>query len=159
MRKDKRAEYNQMRDGVIRQLYDNLLTLEDDFKKELPEAVADWLDLANELLEEFRGARIFFPKERSTKFTGYDRWQRTVILRESEPLFLEPDGDKEIPQHYRNIHFDVWLDLLLQLALQHARDAKKEDCWAVMNTVQSANVFAHDPERMQVKRNVSLGMY
>ncbi|KIW02795.1 hypothetical protein, variant [Verruconis gallopava] len=158
VRKDKRLERQKFREGVVRNLYDQLLELSKGLADQDPDAVTDWTNLADQLMDEFKTEKLFFPRERATKFTGFERWQRTVTVPEGDAVFREsPDSEKEVPQFYCNIHFDEWLDVLLQLALQHARNGQKDLCWDVMKTVQSANIFLHEPERMQKKRNVSLG--
>jgi general transcription factor 3C polypeptide 3 (transcription factor C subunit 4) len=160
VRKDKRIEQQRFREGVVRNLYDQLLEVGEELAEQESESVTDWVNIADQLLEEFRLEKLFFPRERATKFTGFDRWQRTVIVPEADILFREStESEKEVPQHYCDIHFDEWLDVLLQLALQHARQGRRDHCWDVMKTIQLANIFAHEPERMQRKRNVSLGTF
>jgi general transcription factor 3C polypeptide 3 (transcription factor C subunit 4) len=158
VRKDRRIEQQRFREGVVRSLYDQLLELGEGLAEQELEAVTDWINIADQLFDEFKGEKLFFPRERATKFTGFDRWQRTVTVPDGDILFREStESEKEVPQHYCNIHFEEWLDVLLQLALQHARQGKKDACWDVMKTIQLANIFVHEPERMQKKRNVSLG--
>jgi general transcription factor 3C polypeptide 3 (transcription factor C subunit 4) len=158
VRKGKRIEQQKFRERVVRNLYDQLLQLGQGLANQEPDAVADWVNIADQMLEEFKLEKLFFPREKATRFTGFDRWQRTVVLPENDMMFRgSTESEKEVPQHYCDIHFDEWLDVLLQLALQQARQGRKDICWDVMKTIQAANIFAHEPERMRKKRNVSLG--
>lgn len=157
-RKDKKQEQARFREGVIRNLYNQLLDLDEDVANKQPDAITDWTNIADQLMEELKTEKLFFPRERASKFTGFDRLQRTVVVPEGDVTFREStESEKEVPQHYCDIHFDEWLDVLLHLALQHARKGKGQLCWEVMKTISAANIFAHEPERMQKKRNVSLG--
>jgi general transcription factor 3C polypeptide 3 (transcription factor C subunit 4) len=158
-RRERKIEQAKFRDKIIQNLHDQLRALEDGVSSEDESAVLDWINIADQLLDEFKTEKLFFPRERAVKFTGYERWQRTVTVPAGDTNFAdEVDDDKEIPQHYCGIHFDEWLDMLLQLALQYARQGKDQMCWGVMATIQAANVFTHvsEPERAQKKHNVSL---
>ena len=159
-RNNKKQEQNQIRTGLVRNLYDQLLALNDGLEKEEAEAIMDWTSLAEQLLDEFKGEKVFFPRERAVKFTGFERWERKVTVPLGDQIFGE-DGepDKDIPQHYCDIHFEEWLDVFLQLSLQYARQGQGQTCWEVMKVISTANVYLHEPERMQKKHNVALSKW
>jgi general transcription factor 3C polypeptide 3 (transcription factor C subunit 4) len=155
-----KEQYDQQQDMIIGSLWTDLKALQQDVDAGDLDAEAEWLGIANEVFDDFRDQKLFFPRDRHTKFMGYQRWKRTVNLPEDDQLFAtEVVRDEEIPVHYRNIHFDDWLDFILQLALRHAKYGNSESCWDVLNVAQNANIFAHDQPRIVLTRNVAMSMH
>jgi general transcription factor 3C polypeptide 3 (transcription factor C subunit 4) len=159
-RRDKRLEQAKFRETIVQNLHNQARALEDEVASYDPNAVLDWMNIAEQLVDEFKTEKIFFPRERASKFTGYERWQRTVTVPAGDPNFEdEGEDDKEIPVHYCGIHFDEWLNVMLQLALLYAREGRSDACWEIVKTISAANVFSHEPERMQKAHNISLSKY
>jgi len=55
----------------IQFLYGKMQQLEPLLKEGDPEAIEDWLDIADALLRDFRSNRIFYPMARTMEFQGY----------------------------------------------------------------------------------------
>lgn len=55
----------------IQFLYGKMQQLEPLVKEGDPEAIEDWLDIADALLRDFRSNRIFYPMARTMEFQGY----------------------------------------------------------------------------------------
>jgi general transcription factor 3C polypeptide 3 (transcription factor C subunit 4) len=159
-RKQKRQRDGQLKDGAVRAIYESVTALQPAVDAGDREAAAEWLCLANRMFEDFRNQSLFFPRDKSTKFTGFNKWKRTVTLPANEDLVgPEEQDDDDVPTHYRTVHFEDWSDLLMRVALHHAKSGDKDECWQVLNVIQSANVFMHEPSRIQMIRNVALGMF
>jgi hypothetical protein len=159
-RKQIREREVRLKDGAVRAIYNEMIALQDLVDAGDREAAAEWLRLGAQMFHEFRSQPLFFPRDKATKFTGFNRWKRTVTLPDTEDLVgPEERDDDDVPTHYRTVHFDDWLDLLMHVAMHHAKDGNKETCWEVLNVTQSANVFAHDQVRIQTVRNAALGMF
>jgi general transcription factor 3C polypeptide 3 (transcription factor C subunit 4) len=159
-RKQEREREIRLKDGAIRALYDNLTVLQDSVDAGDREAAVEWLNLANQMFYDFRSQSLFFPRDKATKFTGFNKWKRTVTLPDGDDLVGPEDrDDDDVPTHYRTVHFEEWLDVLMRVALHHAKDGRSDSCWEVLNVTQTANVFAHDQARVQIVRNVALSMF
>jgi hypothetical protein len=156
VKKQQKDEDSRKRDAELGEVFEEALNLQDAVDAGDPEAAAQWLRHANEMFEDFRSQPLFFPRDKSTKFVGFNKWKRTITLPEGERLLAQEERDDEIPTYYREIHFDDWLDLLMRLALHYAKEGIKEGCWEVVNVTQGANIFAHEPSRIRVVRNVAL---
>lgn len=158
-KKVRRMKEKLTRDVQLRSYYDEMLELQGAVDVGAPEAAIEWEERAAELFDDFRSQILFYPRDKTTKFTGFNKWKRTVTLPEGEDMIEEEEREEEVPSFYRGIHFDDWMDSLMRLALQYAKDGSKERCWDVLDATQSANVFAHDPFRIQAVRNVGLGVW
>ncbi|KAF2433705.1 TPR-like protein [Tothia fuscella] len=155
-KKQQKDRERRVRDTIIKSRYEDALGLQAAVDAGDPDVAAEWLGYANELFEDFRSQPLFFPRDKSTKFTGFNKWKRVVTLPDGENLVEPEEKDDDVPNYYRNISFDEWLDLLMRLALHYAKNEIGEGCWEVLNVTQSANIFAHEPARTQIVRNVAL---
>jgi hypothetical protein len=159
-RKQRRQNDFQLKDGAVRAIYENVTALQPAVDAGDRKAAAEWLSLTNRMFQDFRSQSLFFPRDKSTKFTGFNKWKRTVTLPENEDLVgPEEKDDDDVPTHYRTVHFDDWSDLLMRVALHHAKNGNRDECWDVLNVIQIANIFAHEPARIQMIRNVALSMF
>lgn len=50
-----------------------------------------------------------------------------------------------IPDEFRGIKFDAWLDIFLAYALKLARESKIQAAYEIILSASSANVFYHSP--------------
>ncbi|TID14027.1 Tetratricopeptide-like helical [Venturia nashicola] len=156
-----RIERDQQQDMIINSLWQDMKILDSAVDACDPDALAEWLGIANEVFEDFQGQQSFFPRDRHLKFIGYGRWRKILNLPDDEQFIPagEEDGpteDKDIPVHYRRIHFDEWLEWILLLAMRYAKNSNRESCWDVLNVAASANIFAHEQPRILLIRNISM---
>jgi general transcription factor 3C polypeptide 3 (transcription factor C subunit 4) len=159
--RQERIERDHQQDMIIGSLWQDMKALDQAVDAGDPEALSEWLGIANEVFDDFRDQQAFFPRDRHLKFIGYGRWRKILNLPEDEQ-FIPEDGqteDKDIPAHYRNIHFDDWLEWILHLAMRYAKNSNRESCWDVLNVAASANIFAHDQPRILLIRNISMSMH
>ena len=134
---------------------------------------AAWLEASKLLLRTFQGEKVFFPKDKHSKFYGYSKEARSLAQgRESEKekavrhtdsaiskcigrlylmssgtdaaLIVLPDGDMiTIPDQYLGIPFEDWLNTLLEYSLELAKTGSLTAAYEVMTTLKSSNVFYH----------------
>lgn len=161
--RQERIERDHQQDMIINSLWQDMKVLDAAVDAGDPDALSEWLGIANEVFEDFQGQQSFFPRDRHLKFIGYGRWRKILNLPDDEQFIPagEEDGpteDKDIPVHYRRIHFDEWLEWILLLAMRYAKNSNRESCWDVLNVAANANIFAHEQPRILLIRNVSMSM-
>lgn len=159
--RQERLERDHQQDIIIGSLWQDMKALDEAVDAGDVDALSEWLGIANEVFEDFQGQQAFFPRDRHLKFIGYGRWRKILNLPDDEQ-FIPEDGqteDKDIPVHYRNIHFDDWLEWILLLAMRYAKSSNRESCWDVLNVAANANIFAHDQPRILLIRNISMSMH
>lgn len=161
--RQERIERDHQQDMIINSLWQDMKALDSAVDAGDPDALSEWLGIANEVFEDFQGQQSFFPRDRHLKFIGYGRWRKVLNLPDDEQFIPagEEDGpteDKDIPVHYRRIHFDDWLEWILLLAMRYAKNSNRDSCWDVLNVAANANIFAHEQPRILLIRNISMSM-
>lgn len=161
--RQERIERDHQQDMIINSLWQDMKVLDSAVDAGDPDALSEWLGIANEVFEDFQGQQSFFPRDRHLKFIGYGRWRKILNLPDGEQFIPEgeedgPTDDKDIPVHYRKIHFDEWLEWIMLLAMRYAKNSNRESCWDVLNVAANANIFAHEQPRILLIRNVSMSM-
>lgn len=69
----KGAEADTEQPADVQYLYTKMMELRPAMRRGDPGATEDWLDIADALLRDFRGNRVFFPLQRHTIFLGYSK--------------------------------------------------------------------------------------
>ena len=149
----------------INRLYSTLVDATADMRDGDEIARNAWMDCAESLVIDFRSNRVFYPAERHMAFAGYDRdarntnirkkWQSQQDLGQTESQLDEdfpiPSVESTVPTHYREIHFDDWLDVFLEYALLLSKapepDAQRR-CYSVIAATLDCAVWYHDPHAL-----------
>lgn len=124
-----------------------------------PEAMATWMSVAKDLVDDFRSSKQFFPWDKYVRFMGYNTILSTdAIPTKSSKLAamaarlqqnLAPvEGQEAAPQlppalrhdHY-GIPFEKWLDLLLDYALNLTFANQVEEAYVVLLSARDSVVF------------------
>ncbi|KAI9851300.1 MAG: transcription factor TFIIIC subunit tfc4 [Thelocarpon superellum] len=154
-----RVEAMQMQHAQVQSLQDQMRAGDES-------ATIDWMRGSKVLVQEFRSARVFFPWDKYVRFLGYSREARKRALKskgnetvtDMEAMAdrlkasLEDAGKAEdpaasaVPDDYRGIPFDQWLDVFLEYALCLAKRGQAADAYEVLGAAYDANVFYHSPE-------------
>ncbi|CAD6499504.1 BgTH12-03616 [Blumeria graminis f. sp. triticale] len=143
----------------------NVLTEElDGMRSGNPKSLFAWMAAAKDLTDDFRGFKTFYPWDKFIKFIGYSGNSR--ILAET-PLDSDltamaerltkglgadsqdaPPTNVDIPQDYRGISFNTWLDIFLEYALCLARNGSAHESYELCEAAKDAIVFYHSREDM-----------
>ncbi|KAI9838563.1 MAG: hypothetical protein M1819_004872 [Sarea resinae] len=164
-----KQERERIRDENVEVLYVRLQAVQDSMRAGDETAMKEWMATARELTDEFRTCKTLFPWDKYIKFLGYSAEARKRALkpknseamdeveamagRLQETLNREEDNgqaaeNQPIPQDYRGIPFDVWLDIFLEYAICTAKINKVQDAYEILSAATDANVFYHSPESM-----------
>ncbi|KAM0788020.1 hypothetical protein ACM66B_006219 [Microbotryomycetes sp. NB124-2] len=134
------------------------------------DAIADWLEAAEYLVDAFRETRQFFPSDSTRKFTGVSEGRRKrreaapqdigsqaneMASRLERSMNASQDNERARQQEmepevdtFRGIHFDDWVGLILKYAFLLAkRRDEVELAVQTLEHVQSANVFRQHLDR------------
>jgi general transcription factor 3C polypeptide 3 (transcription factor C subunit 4) len=170
------TEQERSRTIHVKSLYSTLQSLTPAMREGEPLAHSTWLDCANELIQDFRSMRVFYPHERHIKFQGYDgeakqfafqkKWKKELRAREAtEASMLSerdptaeideadiplPTTESTVPTDYRGIPFEDWLDVFLEHALVLAKMGQdyKVQSYTTINAAIDCVVWFHQPESM-----------
>ncbi|KAI9873850.1 MAG: transcription factor TFIIIC subunit tfc4 [Pleopsidium flavum] len=157
-------------DNSIRMLHLRLLGLQEQMLAGNEESTAQWLDAARDLILDFRSIKLFFPWDKYVKFYGYSKEARRKALKPKtseaidemeamagrlqgslgEPGDTAASADSSVPQDYRGISFETWLDILLEYALCLARRGNIDGAYETITVATDANVFFHAHEFMYI---------
>lgn len=119
-------------------------------------ALGDWMTAANDMLEDFRAMKVFYPgRDKHIKFTGYRKNAKTALQNEMEAMKrrLQDDDDAEdepvidgesIPDEFHDIRFQEWLDIFCGYALQLAKADERDRCYDTLQAAFYASIFYHD---------------
>jgi general transcription factor 3C polypeptide 3 (transcription factor C subunit 4) len=142
---EKRRE-EEIRDQVIRTMYDDMCNLQEPIASGDANARSEWIRLANEIFEEFRGYSRFFPSDRFKPFSEAHKGRFLTIPDNLEQII--PDQlEFERPTSWREIDLDELIDLLLQYAIFLADDGDKQLAFTVLQIVELSNVVYAEAQR------------
>ncbi|ESZ97604.1 hypothetical protein SBOR_2005 [Sclerotinia borealis F-4128] len=124
-----------------------------------------WMEAAEDLIDDFRGFKTFYPWDKYVKFLGYshdDKFQaetklETDLTEMADRLSKKLGADAEdrtnvtsasIPADYRGISFSSWLDIFLEYAICLAKDGNDRGSYEICESARDAIVFYHRREDM-----------
>ena len=126
-----------------------------------------WLECADDLIHDFRSNKVFYPAERHMRFEGFhpDAKRRAFRKRWAkgedenyEATFADiqegdtpvPSIESSIPNEYRGISFETWLDIFLEQALTLAKlgDGFRSHCYETITAVLDCSIWYHQPQSM-----------
>lgn len=130
-----------------------------------PEASQKWMEAAEDLIEDFRGFKTFYPWDKYVKFLGYsqdDKFQAETKLetdltemadRLSKTLGAGAEDrssapSASIPADFRGISFKSWLDIFLEYAICLAKEGNDRESYEICESARDAIVFYHKREDM-----------
>ncbi|EKG10678.1 Tetratricopeptide-like helical [Macrophomina phaseolina MS6] len=160
-----KLEGAQQRDRAIREMYQELKSIEDAVDEGDEEAAAIYMENAGEMVDEFRRMEAFYPRrDKHVKFVGYiGRKGSQFRMKESALAYLatvsnregasegDPgsnlEGAEQAPEDFHDIAFEEWLDIFCRYALLLAKHSKNSRCWTVIQSAAHANIFHHDSQR------------
>ncbi|EDO04502.1 hypothetical protein SS1G_06985 [Sclerotinia sclerotiorum 1980 UF-70] len=128
-------------------------------------ATLKWMEAAEDLIDDFRGFKTFYPWDKYVKFLGYsndDKFQaetklETDLTEMADRLSKKLGADAEdktsatsasIPADYRGISFSSWLDIFLEYAICLAKDGNDRESYEICESARDAIVFYHKREDM-----------
>ncbi|KAL8797603.1 MAG: hypothetical protein Q9182_007190 [Xanthomendoza sp. 2 TL-2023] len=120
-----------------RSLYDRTQELLGQAREDNAEALGQWMATAQELLDDFRSHRGFFPSDRGLRVYGRPQEGGN---HENDPAIAAGD--------YHGIPFSSWLDLMLEYAILAARSHNIAKAYEILKIADGANVFYCSPESM-----------
>ena len=158
-------------------LFSRMETLADQARDGDPDSRAQWMSAAKQMIEIFQSERAFFPYEKYMRFYGYTKEARkkslnskliigsredlTITARDgscsgestrrqlTESLMKRTGLDNDpIPDEFRAIKFQSWLDIFLEYALTLAKCGRIQAAYAAIISASNANVFYHSSQRM-----------
>ncbi|KAM0318904.1 hypothetical protein ACHAO8_001382 [Botrytis cinerea] len=130
-----------------------------------PTATYKWMEAAEDLIDDFRAFKTFYPWDKYVKFLGYthdDKFQaetklETDLTEMADRLSKKLGADAEdrtsassasIPADYRGISFSSWLDIFLEYAICLAKDGHDRESYEICESARDAIVFYHKREDM-----------
>jgi len=151
-KRDKRAEGLARREvheteaeryELTQQLYEQLQALEADADAgDSEEACESYMDVAEEILEDFVSSRHFYQRDKYKPFTGYGKvHDKSGIIKD-----LRTDAPGDVPNDFRDVSFQGWLDIICRYALLLARAGRKADCSRMISFALEGNVFYHNKQ-------------
>lgn len=81
------------RKGDVQFLYMKMQQLQSQVKEGIPDAVEDWLDIADALIRDFRSNRVFYPIVRAMEFQGYSSDAQRTAGKGKNPTMLQDMQD------------------------------------------------------------------
>jgi hypothetical protein len=150
-----RKQAEQLRDVIVKAMYDELKQLEEPMKQGDPTAFAEWIRIAAEMFDEFQAQSKFFPKDKSKPYMG-EGWSNREIRVEMIDILNPKKIEFERPKEWRQIPLDEWAGLLAHYAVCLANIKNKTECWNIINTIEKATVIYPEPERYHLVRVASL---
>ena len=109
------------------------------------DAVEQWREYANSMLEDFTAMKIFFPdRDKHVKIKAVDDG---LYVKMSTRHNKNPDYDINTAQGFCNIPFPEWHRIFVDLALLYARQGEQDKCYKILQDVLfGANVFFLRPD-------------
>ncbi|ORY69818.1 uncharacterized protein BCR38DRAFT_405494 [Pseudomassariella vexata] len=119
-----------------------------------------WMEAANELVDDFRSFRGFYPWDRYLVHMGLKQDRPTTsstnpaLLKMAERLRDNLDPTQldqrarttEVTVGYRDVGWQEWLDLFIEYALNLAHYGKVKEAYSICDSAKDANVFFENPE-------------
>ncbi|KAL8738627.1 MAG: hypothetical protein Q9181_000623 [Wetmoreana brouardii] len=151
-----------LHDESIRILYRRTQELLDRARDDDAEALVQWMAATQEIVDDFRSHRGFYPHDRGLGVYGRSTSSAVEahtlndhqITRDSIPIKLTYGVDRLNTGHvviagdHRGIPFASWLDLMLEYAMLLARSENIDKAYEILNIANDANVFYCCPESM-----------
>ncbi|KAI4263381.1 MAG: hypothetical protein L6R42_001470 [Xanthoria sp. 1 TBL-2021] len=126
-----------LREETARALYGRTQELLAQAREDNPEAIAQWMANSQELVDDFRAHRGFFPSDKGLRVYGPQQGRD------------DPELDSAVAAgDYRGIPFSSWLDLMLEYALLAARSHNSTKAYEILKIADDANVFYCSPDSM-----------
>ena len=126
-----------------------------------------WLECADELIQDFRSNKVFYPAERHVRFEGYDpdakrrafrkRWIKGYDDACESEFIGTPGADdwsppplSSVPTEYRGVSFESWLDVFLEQALTVAKlgEEFRSNSYETITAVLDCTIWYHQPQAM-----------
>lgn len=158
-------------------LFTRIETLAEQARDGNPDSRAQWMSAAKQMIETFQSERAFFPYEKHMRFYGYTKEARKkslnskFIIGSKEDLTIAGQDDSysgeftrrqlteslmkgtgldndPIPDEFRAIKFQSWLDIFLEYALTLAKCGRVQAAYEAIISASNANVFYHSSQCM-----------
>ncbi|KAK0125220.1 transcription factor TFIIIC subunit tfc4 [Cadophora gregata f. sp. sojae] len=129
-----------------------------------PGATAKWMEATEELINDFKRFKAFYPWEKYVRFTGYSKAnfvEGYASLTEDLSAMAERlSNDKdvtaglegsiesqfEVSDKYRGIPFATWLDFFMEFAMFHARKGDLKKAYAMCQAAADSIVWSHSQD-------------
>ncbi|KAL8701755.1 MAG: hypothetical protein Q9201_004736 [Fulgogasparrea decipioides] len=135
-----------LHDESIRILYRRTQELLARAREDDAEALVQWMAATQEIVDDFRSHRSFYPHDRSLDAPmTYPFWYPAKLTDGVDRLNT---GHVAVAGDYRGIPFSSWLDLMLEYAVLLARSENIDKAYEILNIANDANVFYCCPESM-----------
>ncbi|TGZ83358.1 TPR-like protein [Ascodesmis nigricans] len=149
-------ELNERRTEQTSAKYKKLEMIWPEVQKGKKEAVKEWLDVAGDLVDDFRNTRALYPSERGKPFMGFISTAarrakavgEQVRIQKMQIRLQETLGYEELPAelpdagaNFRGLPFPTWLSLFLTYALTLAIHSDYRDSYSVCAAAKECTVF------------------
>ncbi|CZT50506.1 related to transcription initiation factor TFIIIC [Rhynchosporium secalis] len=129
------------------------------------DATEEWIHAAEELTDDFRSFKAFYPWEKFVKFEGYN--QATLVegyasltedlsamaerlSRDKDVIASLEQGNNNtsfvVPEKYRGLAFAAWLDIFMEYAICLAGQLQLEKAYAICQAALDSTVWCHSLE-------------
>jgi general transcription factor 3C polypeptide 3 (transcription factor C subunit 4) len=116
-------------------------------------ATTQWIESAENLLDDFRATKVFFPDENGKQMQLKISSHEQRIFTKIEAGLQNPNP----PKDFQDISFHEWHQILAELALVHARNGEQEKCYKIVQDVLiTANVFWQNSDLERISIAVAL---
>ncbi|ROW12348.1 hypothetical protein VMCG_00267 [Cytospora schulzeri] len=134
--KQQREKYEESVTNNFKEKYQRVLQLREQVASGDKEAEAEWMAAAQDLVDDFRSFKEFYP---------WDNGLAAMAERLQQNLAPE-DGDTSAQpslrrNEHRGIPFDEWLDLFLEYAISLARHQKAKEAYLVCQSARDSIVY------------------
>ncbi|KAL9030329.1 MAG: hypothetical protein Q9196_001541 [Gyalolechia fulgens] len=149
----------QLREDRTRTLYGRTQELLERARSGDVAVLSQWMTAAQELVDDFRSHRGFFPFDRSLKTYGHSRLSVIESLKYRVDEAMQdivghagtpPDDLASDPAiiagDFRGITFSAWLDLMLEYSMLLAQSQDYPKTYEILNIANGANVFYSSPD-------------
>ncbi|KAI9666309.1 MAG: transcription factor TFIIIC subunit tfc4 [Bathelium mastoideum] len=143
-------------DDDLQEMYQKLKDIENSGALAEPEALEDWLTIAEVMTEDFRAMKMFYRD--GTRFEDDQNLATASAISEMKALALrmshrsstnQVDPTETLPPDYCGISWEAWLDLFCQYALQLAKLQEAEACYAALTATVDSTVFHTNEDYMK----------
>lgn len=87
-----REEREKQQEDAVRMQYIRLQAVEDRMKSGDDDAVNEWMEAASLMIEDFRGAKVFYPWDKYIRFLGYTRGPQAKPSRSKDDLVADMEA-------------------------------------------------------------------
>ncbi|KAL8952176.1 MAG: hypothetical protein Q9222_001897 [Ikaeria aurantiellina] len=157
---DKRYQA-QLHEQNLRTLYRRTQELLGGARNRNEEALSQWMMIAQELVDDFRSNRSFYPCDRGLKMyrssapsaldslkLQVDQTMQDIVGNSKAPSRNLDRKAASIAGDFRGIPFLSWLDLMLEFAVLLARSQTVDKAYVVLKSAKDANIFYCSPDSM-----------